>query len=100
MIYFACLPLLTALFSFYPLSCGVSGTLNMQLQVLGWICTELPPKFTTGNVRSSSVRHHGEQAQFWGVNKKLTWMKMRMGDLNISLVFSAMMSAMQQDCQV
>ena len=40
-----------------------------------------------------------EQSQFWEVNKKLTWMKMQMGDLNISLVFGEMMSDLQQECQ-
>ena len=34
------------------------------------------------------------------MNKKLTWMKMQMGDLNASLVFRSMMSALQQECQV
>ena len=40
-----------------------------------------------------------EQAQFWGVNKKLTWKKIRMGDLIASLVCGAMMSDLQQECQ-
>ena len=40
-----------------------------------------------------------EQAQFLGVNKKLTQTKMRMGALNASLVFGATMPALQQDCQ-
>ena len=38
-----------------------------------------------------------EQDQFWGVNKKLTWMNMRMGALNESLVFGATMSTLQQE---
>ena len=40
-----------------------------------------------------------EQAQFWGVNKKLTWTKMWTGTLNSSLLFGEMMSALQQECQ-
>ena len=40
-----------------------------------------------------------EQAQFWGVNKKLTWTNMQMGDLNASLVFREMVSALKQDFQ-
>ena len=40
-----------------------------------------------------------EQAQFWGVNKKLAWTKMQIGDLNASLVFEAMISALQQECK-
>ena len=40
-----------------------------------------------------------EQSRFWGVNKKLTWTKMRMGVLNALLVFGAMMSALKQECQ-
>ena len=40
-----------------------------------------------------------EQAQFWGVNKKLTWTNMQMGYLNASLVFREMVSALQQECQ-
>ena len=36
---------------------------------------------------------------FWGVNKKLTWTKMRMGALNASPVFGATMSAPQQERQ-
>ena len=40
-----------------------------------------------------------EQTQFWGLNKKLTWMKMQMQDLNSSLVFGAIMSALKQEFQ-
>ena len=40
-----------------------------------------------------------KQAQFWGVNKKLTWTEMQMGDLNASLVFGEIMSDLQQDCK-
>ena len=38
-----------------------------------------------------------EQAQCWEVNKKLTWTKMWMRDLNASLVFRASISALQQE---
>ena len=40
-----------------------------------------------------------EQAQFWGVNKKLTWMNIQMGALNASLVFGEIMSDLQQECK-
>ena len=40
-----------------------------------------------------------EQAQFWGVNKKSTCMKMRMEAFNVSMFFGAMISALQQECQ-
>ena len=61
-------------FSFSPLSCGVRRKLTMRLQVLGWICTELPPTLTLVTGRSISVRHHGT-CSILGVNKKLTWTK-------------------------
>ena len=35
----------------------------------------------------------------FGVNKKLTWKNMKMGYLNASLVFRAIMSDLQQECQ-
>ena len=41
-----------------------------------------------------------EQAVLWEVNNKLTWMKMQMGSLNASLVFGAIVPALQQECQV
>ena len=40
-----------------------------------------------------------EQAQFWGVNKKLTCTKMQMGDLNASLVLGEIISSLKQECQ-
>ena len=41
-----------------------------------------------------------EQAQFWEVNKKLTWTKMQVGALNSSLVLGVMVSSLQQEYQV
>ena len=40
-----------------------------------------------------------EQAQFWGVNKKLTWTKIQTRALNASMITREMMSALQQECQ-
>ena len=92
--YCACLPILFSPFSFYPLICGFSRKYTMRLQVLGWHCTELTPTWL--RLQKCGVQWGiMEQAQFWGVNKKLTWTKMQMGALNTSLVFGEIMSALK-----
>ena len=40
-----------------------------------------------------------EQAPFWGLNKNLTWTKMCMVALNASLIFGAIISSLQHECQ-
>ena len=40
-----------------------------------------------------------DQKKMGGGGKKLIWTKMQIGDLNISLIFRAMVSALKQECQ-
>ena len=71
---------------------------NIRLKLLGWVCTQLPPTLNPGTGRSSSVRHHGT-ISFLGVNKKLTWKKMRLGVIDALLVFGSIISTLQHEFQ-